>query len=41
MFKKINYSLQADRDKLLCTYCEVVVGFLLGVVLGLLIFWMI
>ena len=41
MFKKTDYSLQANRDKLLCTYYEVIIGFLLGVILGLIIFWMI
>lgn len=38
MFKKLDLSLQANRDKLLCTYGEVIIGFLLGVVVGLLVF---
>ena len=41
MSKKIDFSLQADRDKLLCTYGEVFAGFLLGVVVGFVVIWMI
>jgi len=38
MFKKLDLRLQANRDKLVCTYSEVIIGFLLGVVVGLVIF---
>ena len=38
MFKKLDLRLQADRDKLLCTYSEVAIAFLLGVVVGLVVF---
>lgn len=33
--------LQKNRDKLLCTYGEVFAGFLLGVVVGFVVIWMI
>jgi hypothetical protein len=37
MFEKLDLSLQANRDKLLCTYAEVAVALLMGAFLGFLI----
>jgi ABC-type nitrate/sulfonate/bicarbonate transport system permease component len=37
----MNLSLQKNRDKLLCTYSEVFVGFLLGIITGIILAWMI
>jgi ABC-type nitrate/sulfonate/bicarbonate transport system permease component len=37
----MDLGLQKNRDKLLCTYREVFIGFLLGVFAGFILAWMI
>ena len=37
MFKKLDLSLQINRDKLLCTYNEVAIAIFLGIVIGFLL----
>ena len=41
MFKKLDLRLQADRDKLIHTTCEVVTAFMVGFVMGMFILWVI